>query len=209
MARLLHIQASPRGDQSFSIRLAQAFLQRYAELHPDDIVDTLALFEEDLPLFDAPAAKAKYAVLNGERPAGKEAKVWAEVIAVADRFKAADKLMISAPMWNFSIPYRLKQYIDIIVQPAITFSYSPETGYTGLVTGRPAALLLARGGEYLAGTPSEGYDQQRPYLETILRFIGFADITAVTVQPTLSGAEAADRALMEALPRARVLAEKF
>lgn len=50
-------------------------------------------------------------------------------------------------MWNFGIPYRLKQYIDILVQPGYTFSYSPEQGYTGLVN-KPAAVVYARGGDY-------------------------------------------------------------
>ena len=56
-----------------------------------------------------------------------------------EQFVNADKFLLAIPMWNFGIPYRLKQYLDVILQPGYTFSFSPETGYSGLVTGKPAA----------------------------------------------------------------------
>ena len=51
-------------------------------------------------------------------------------------------------MWNFGIPYILKHYIDLIVQPGLTFSFSPSEGYKGLVTGKPVTVVYARGGAY-------------------------------------------------------------
>ena len=56
-------------------------------------------------------------------------------------------------MWNFSIPYRLKHYLDIIIQPTYTFSYTPETSYQGLVTGKPIFIAYARGGAISDGFP--------------------------------------------------------
>jgi FMN-dependent NADH-azoreductase len=47
-------------------------------------------------------------------------------------------------MWNFGIPYVLKHYIDILVQPGDIFSYPPDTGYSGHVTGKPVMLVCAR-----------------------------------------------------------------
>jgi len=91
-------------------------------------------------------------------------------------------------MWNFSIPYRLKQYIDIIVQPGFTFTFDADKGYSGLVKGKPLQLLLASGGEYPDGTPMAAFDFQKPYLEMIFRFIGFTDIRSLRVEGTLSPA---------------------
>ena len=78
---------------------------------------------------------------------GDAAKVWKGVERVIEAFKSADKYVFSVPMWNFGIPWRLKQYIDILVQPGSTFRYDEE-GYRGLVTGKRAFLAYARGGEY-------------------------------------------------------------
>jgi len=210
MGALLHIQASPRGDRSASTRVARAFLARYGQAHPDDMIETLDLFSGEIPEFEAPEAAAKYGVMAGQEPRDEAARAWKRVVRVIDHFKAADKIVIAAPMWNFSIPYQLKRYIDVIVQPGLTFTYSPAEGYRGLVTGRPAMLILARGGEYPAGSETAAYDMQRPYLELILRFIGFERINTILVEPTLmQGPEVAERKVEEAIARAEAAAEAF
>ena len=113
-------------------------------------------------------------------------------------------------MWNFGIPYRLKQYIDILVQPGYTFSYSPETGYKGLLTGKPLLAVYARGGEYPAGNPAEAFDMQTKYLQLILGFIGFTNIRSVIVEPTLQGsAEAIEAKVQQAAIGAKKIAENF
>ncbi len=184
MARVLHIVASPRAE-SFSTRVADAFLRTYGRSNPRDAVETFDLFKADIPPFTAPQAKAKYAVLAGQAPTSEAEVAWQGVIKVINHFKRFDKYVLSSPMWNFNIPYRLKQYIDIIVQPGMTFSYSPDKGYTGLITGKPLMLILARGGNYGPGNPCDTYDFQESYLRGIFGFIGFTSIKSVYIQGTL------------------------
>jgi FMN-dependent NADH-azoreductase len=209
MAKVLHIQASPRGERSYSRRAAEAFLKGYLSAHPGDTVETLDL-AGDIPEFGGAAISGKYRILHGEALAKEETDAWKVVLDEIERFKGADKIVISAPMWNFGIPYRLKQYFDVIVQPGSTFSYSPDTGYSGLVTGKPALLVLARGGEYAPDTPSAAYDQQKPYLEGILGFIGFTNVGSIMIEPTMMGGpEVAQRKLDEAIVEARERAKNF
>ncbi len=40
MARLLYIESSPRKQRSKSIRVANAFLEKYRESHPTDEIET-------------------------------------------------------------------------------------------------------------------------------------------------------------------------
>lgn len=212
MATVLHIVASPRGKQSYSTTVARALLESYRDANPEDTIETLDLFSDEIPPFRTPEAKAKYRVLGGQEVAEDDeaARAWRPVIETIDRFKSADKVVVSSAMWNFSIPYRLKQYIDVIVQPGLTFSYSPESGYTGLVTGRPAVLVLARGGNYAEGTGFEDYDAQRSYLEQILGFMGFEDIRTVVIQPTLMGGEeAAGKSFAAAVEKANELGSRL
>lgn len=206
MPTLLYIQTSPRGQESFSIRAAGAFLEEFCPRHPQWRVDHIDLASDNIPPFNAPAAKAKYTVMNGQAPADRAGWAWKDVFNLIDRFKLADAYLISSPMWNYGVPYRLKQYIDNLVQPGLTFSYSPQTGYKGLVTGKPAVLMLARGGSYGSDPAS---DFQRPYLEMILRFIGFTDIRTVLIEPTLAGPELAEKALQQAIVQARELARNI
>jgi FMN-dependent NADH-azoreductase len=109
-------------------------------------------------------------------------------------------------MWNFGIPYKLKHYIDLLVQPGLTFSFSPEAGYKGLVTGKPVVAIYARGGAYGPGSGGEGYDQQSSYLKQILGFIGFTDIKEIFVEPTLASPTSKDEAISRANKKADALA---
>ncbi|MDE1170081.1 MAG: NAD(P)H-dependent oxidoreductase [Verrucomicrobium sp.] len=205
MSKILHIVASPRGARSASRAVAEKFLEARLAARPGATVETLDLWQANLPEFDGPALEGKYAILHGQPHTPEQARAWAAVTALADQLKAADQYVFSLPMWNFGIPYKLKQWIDIVVQPGLTFSYSPETGYTGLVTGKKALAVYARGGAYGPGTGAEGYDAQSAYLKQVLGFIGVTDVQDFFVEPTLGGPEA----LAAATQKAGALAAAF
>ena len=188
MSRLLYIESSPRKDRSASIEVAQSFLEEYSKAYPGDTVESIDLWNTELPSFDGDTINAKYAVLHGEKHNESEINAWNPVEQLIDTFKNADKYLLSLPMWNFGIPYKLKHYLDILIQPGYTFSFSPDKGYNGLVTGKPVVLVYARGGAYGSGTETEGLDFQKKYMELALGFIGFTDIKSVVVEPTLMSA---------------------
>jgi FMN-dependent NADH-azoreductase len=50
--RLLNIQASPRGAQSVSIALPMAFLEAFQAINPAVEIDTLNVWDGNLPEFD-------------------------------------------------------------------------------------------------------------------------------------------------------------
>lgn len=207
MSKLLYIKASPRGERSYSVRVADAFVDACRKNNPDTEVEVLNLFEADLPAFDGATLQAKYAILHGENPTAKEKKAWEVVERIINCFKTADVYVLAVPMWNFGISYRLKQYIDIITQPTYTFSYSPEKGYKGLVTGKPLFAAYARGGEYPADSEM---DFQKKYVDVAMGFIGFTDIRSVIVQPTLAGGkETARQRLDEAIEQALTYAREI
>ena len=210
MSRLLYLQTSPRGKRSYSNRVGDAFAKAYRKSHSADEVVTVNLFEKDLPPFDGPAVQAKYALLQGQEHTVEERGIWKQVEAVIEEFLAADKYLVAAPMWNFSIPYRLKLYVDNLVQPGYTFSFSPEQGYQGLVTGKPLCFVLSRGGAYTGNVDAEALDLQKRYLETIFGFIGFTDIRFILVESTLAGGpDVAEETLQAAVQQANEWAVGF
>jgi FMN-dependent NADH-azoreductase len=210
MSTLLYIQASPRAGRSHSIAVADAFVEVYRGNNPADEIVTLDVFKRNLPPFDGLAVQAKYTILHGQKHTQEELDAWKAVEAIIEEFKSADKYVVATPMWNFGIPYRLKHYIDILVQPGYTFSYSPEEGYKGLITGRPAFIAYARGGEYPPGTEYETFDLQKRYLELILGFMGFTDIRSIVVELTLMGGPEVAKAKREAaIEKAKQMAKDF
>ena len=147
--------------------------------------------------------------MHGKDHSQKDKEVWGRVVGVIEQFKSADKYVFAVPMWNFSIPYRLKQYIDIIVQPGYTFGVT-QAGYEGMVKNKPVFIAYARGGEYKPGSPAEAFDLQKRYLELILGFMGFTDIRSVVVEPTLAaGPDTAKVKIIAAIEKAKQLAAEF
>jgi FMN-dependent NADH-azoreductase len=206
MSKILHIISSPRGERSASLTVAKTFLEAYAVKNPGDQIETLDLWKTSLPEFDGAALDAKYAVSGGQSFTPDQEAAWKSVVKIADHFKSADKYVISLPMWNFSIPYKLKHYIDVLVQPGLTVSFTPESGYKGMVTGKPLVTIYARGGDYGPGSGAEGYDLQTKYLRQILGFIGFTDIKEILVEGTASGK---DGALDKGKTKAKEVAAAF
>lgn len=206
MSTLLYIQASPRGARSKSVAVAGAIAEAYQQQHPDGTIITRNIFNEKLPAIDGYTLQAKYAILTGRDYIPEERAAWKAVEEIITDFTAADAYLFAVPMWNFGIPYRLKQYIDIIVQPGYTFSYSPDEGYSGLLTGKKAAVVYARGSAY--STPETApMDFQKPYLELILPFIGITTITPQIVEPTLAaGSQEAARVIEQARVQAAAVA---
>lgn len=210
MSKILYIKASPRAGFSYSVKVADAFLETYKSKNLKDEIMTLDIFKKDMPTFDGFTLQAKYAILNGKEHTKEEKNAWSAVENAVNEFKSADKYLFAIPMWNFGIPYRLKQYFDVIVQPGYTFSFSPQEGYKGLVTGKPVVCVYARGGEYAHGTQAEGLDLQKKYMDIILGFIGFKDVRSIIVEPTLAGGpQVAAKKQEEAINNARKIAEKF
>jgi FMN-dependent NADH-azoreductase len=210
ISRLLYIQASPRVERSHCIAVADAFVEGYRQKHADDEVVTLNVFEASIPDFDGPAVQAKYTILHGKPHSNAEKQVWKNIEEVIEQFTSADKYVLAVPMWNFSIPYRLKQYIDLLVQPGYTFGYSEDTGYQGLVTEKPLLVVYARGGAYPAGSEAEAFDLQRTYIELIFGFMGFENIRSVFVEPTLQGGpDVAAEKRREAIDKVKEIAVNF
>lgn len=190
MTKLLHIHASPKGEYSACGQMADVFLDAYRSLQPDDEIETLSLFECDLPEFGYDETTAKFAPIFGDDLNKRQEEKWQVILDMIAHFDSGDKLLISTPMWNGSIPYRLKHYIDILVQPLVSFGADMETGeHFGLLRDRPVQFILTRS-SVPVGDP---FDHQLPYLKSIFDFIGIKD-HRVIVAPSTTQPTAEDRA---------------
>jgi len=208
MSKLIYIESSPRKDRSTSSEVARSFIAAFQGADAKNEIEKLDLWSLQLPEFDGDRINAKYKVLHGESPTNAEAKAWDEISTIVALFKDADSYLFSIPMWNFSIPYKLKHFIDVITQPGLTFSFSPETGYQGLLTGKPCTVIYSRGGEY-SSVENSVVDFQKTYIEMFLGFIGFQDIKTILIEPTLTDTESKERILSTAKDQAIAFAKQL
>jgi FMN-dependent NADH-azoreductase len=113
--------------------------------------------------------------------------------------RAADTIVIGAPMYNFGITTGLRAWFDHVLRAGETFSYS-EAGPQGLLTGKRVIVIESRGGLYSEG-PGSAVDFQEPYLRHLLNFIGITDVTFVHAEKIGFGPEARAAALAGAKAR--------
>jgi FMN-dependent NADH-azoreductase len=206
MPTLLHIEASPRKTRSASLDVAHAYIDAYRATHPDHTVDVLDLWSIDLPEFDGVALDAKYAEMSNTPLNEAQQRAWTSIRQLAQRLHDADTLLFSVPLWNFSIPYKLKHFIDVVSQGGILFSVD-ERGLNGLLKNKKAVVMYARGLDFSmdSSTPAHTFDFQRPYMEAWLRFIGVTEVESVIVEKTLFGPEVDHAARQAARDRAVAL----
>ncbi|MEY8880854.1 FMN-dependent NADH-azoreductase [Donghicola sp. XS_ASV15] len=205
MTKLLYVAASPRGTNSQSGKLADAYLDARLAGEPELVVDRLDLWSADLPEFDGDKAAAKMTFFGLGQMDAPQQTAWDQIVAITQRFTDADEYVFSVPMWNGGIPYKLKQYIDIITQPGLLFGFDPEAGYSGLLEGKTAQVFYTSG-VYAPGAPAKyGADFHATYLDWWLNFIGVTQVNVTRFQPSLLTADPqGDQA--KAISRAREMA---
>ncbi|MFC3943376.1 FMN-dependent NADH-azoreductase [Pseudomonas gingeri NCPPB 3146 = LMG 5327] len=211
MTTLLHIECSPRKHRSASLEAAHGFIERYRHHRPATEVMTLDLWSEPLPDLDQPAMDAKYAALAGLALSPEQAKAWQRLEALGAPLLKADLIVLSVPLWNFGIPYKLKHFIDLVSHKGILFEFSPERGLEGLLGGRIAVVTYARGLDFSAqsATPAERFDFQKPYVEAWLQFVGITEVHSVTVEKTLLGQDMDEASRRAGAEQAHALADRL
>lgn len=191
MSRVLVIESSARKEGSVSRQLTTEFLANWKAAHPDDEIVVRDLANEPVPHLDID-------LLGGwTKPAGQQSEAEKAALARSERLTAellgADVLVLAAPMYNFAIPSTLKAWLDHVLRAGVTFKYT-ENGPQGLLTGKRAFVLTARGGIY-AGSP---LDHQEPYLRQALGFIGIHDVSFIHAEGLNMGGDFLQQGLARA-----------
>ena len=180
--KLLEIQSSPRGKSSDSISLTQSFIEARKADNGSLVVDSLNVWHEQLPEFDSDAIGAKYKAVKHETMTEAESNVWERIQLLIQRFQNADRIVLGTPMWNFGLPYKLKQLIDLVAQRNYLFTYDGKQ-YGPLLHVEKAIVVCTRGSRFLEGTPipPSRFDHQATYLDFWLRLVGVRDLRSVVV----------------------------
>jgi FMN-dependent NADH-azoreductase len=186
MATILHIDASPRGERSFSRNLTKEFVGAWQQAHPNDRIDYLDLGHAIIPPVNEAWIAAAFSHTERTPEMQQALKLSDELI---DQFIAADYYILGVPMYNFNVPANFKAYLDQILRVNRTFTAS-AAGYEGLVTQRKMAIVTARGGSFPANTPMAAFDHQEPFLRTAFGLIGITDLTFIHADNLGSGSEA-------------------
>ena len=124
-----------------------------------------------------------------------------------EQFLDADKYVFVTPLWNFTIPPKMKAYLDNICIVNKTFKYT-EKGPVGLLHDKKAVHIQARGGVYSSG-PLVELELGDRYLNTILSFIGITQKQSIFVEGMNATPDKADEIKAIAISKAKEVAKRF
>ncbi len=176
MPTLLHLDSSPMGEASISRHLTAEFVRDWQQAHAGGQVLRRDLMATDITPITAEWVGAAYT------PAEARSDAQRALLAPSDEFiaelRAADEYVFGVPMHNFTVPAKLRLWIDLVARVNETFSYAsgaPE----GLLKGKRATLVVASGGLYGEGAAYASYNFVDPYLRTLFGFLGVTDVRLV------------------------------
>jgi FMN-dependent NADH-azoreductase len=175
MKNILYVISSPSGENSVSIKLGNAIVEKLLSEYPGSKVTEINVAKNPFPHLEENLIKA---TRSSAAPSDDEALKRSD--EAVHQVKESDIIVVGMPLFNFGIPSTLKSWLDNVVRPGVAFTYS-EKGVQGLITNKQVYLAVASGAIYSEG-PMKNFDFGAPYLEKVFNFIGVTDITTVRAE---------------------------
>lgn len=179
MKHILHLMSSIQGNQSYSIKLGNAIVEKIQKKYPNSMVEELNLAENEIPHLNPDSLRNLFSPPNLLNEEQKESIRFSDDLL--KQLFTADIIVIGAPLYNFTIPSTLKAWIDHITRPGVTFGYSEDGRPIGMVTEKKVYVAMTSGGVYSEG-PGKSNDFVVPYLQAFLGFLGMSDLTAIRAE---------------------------
>ncbi len=178
MKHLLKIDTSTRANDSHSRDLANRYEKHWKAMHADTAVTYRDLAQTNIPHVTQSFIGAMFT------PTDNRDGNMNETLALSNKLiaelKKASTVLLSVPMFNFSVPSVLKAYIDNVSRVGETFNMD-ESGFTGLLTGKKLVICAAYGAEF---SQMKSMDFVEPYLKSLFGFLGFTDIEYYVIEGT-------------------------
>ena len=188
MKTIFRLDASIRNDGSVSRAIANTLQSALASELGDSVVVHREIGLTPLPSTAWAASAFSGYVPEAEHTAEqKQARALASELA--DELVDADAYIFAVPLYNFGVSQHFKAWVDLL----LTEPRFPPGGQR-ILEGRPAYLVIARGGGYAPGTPRHGWDHATGWLTRILAdVLGLnvevieSELTLADVNPAMAG----------------------
>jgi FMN-dependent NADH-azoreductase len=201
--RVLHIIASPRGERSRSRSVADHFVRHLV----DAKVEELDLWTEELPELDGAMLESRYRLIRGEKVERGFEPRWSELRTRVAYLLSFDVWLFSTPMWNFGLPYRLKHYLDLVIQPTMAFTNDESGAITAHGTDKVAVLIGAGALDIQPGSALAELDFSVTHLAQCLRvYFGVPEVHEIRAVPTFGDERTVEHAMTNARLHAHALA---
>jgi FMN-dependent NADH-azoreductase len=180
MPSIFRLDASIRAEGSVTRSIANSLQSTLISALGDaDVI------HRDIGLSPLPSTAWAGAVTGPHAPADQQAPFQREGMALAAELAAelaaADAFLFAVPFYNFGVSQHFKTWVDLILtQPQFAL------GTDIAIKGKPAQLVVARGGGYGPGTPRHGWDHGTDWYKRVLADIWQLDLEVIECELTLA-----------------------
>jgi FMN-dependent NADH-azoreductase len=178
MTTIFRLDASIRNEGSVTRAVATSLENALLADTPDARVLRRDLGRAPLPSPAWANALGGFLIPEGERSA-EQLEALALASDLGDELALADAFIFAIPMYNFGVPPHVKAWIDMLIADPRFSTRSAKP-----IAGKPAYLVIARGGTYGPGTPREGWDHATDWLKLIFGTIWGLDLTVIETELT-------------------------
>lgn len=194
--QVLRVDSSIFGSNGHSSQLSDHLIEKLKQDGPVNIVKR-DLNAEPLPHLTLDIVNA---IGTAENERDTQQREWAEKAdQVIAEVKQADIIILTAPMYNFSVPSSVKAWMDYLARAGETFRYT-EHGPEGLLTNKKVFVVSSRGGLHFG----KASDTQTDFVNTFLNFVGLSDIEWIYAEG-LAMSDHKDQSITEAKQRIQAL----
>ncbi|AGZ42899.1 FMN-dependent NADH-azoreductase [Actinoplanes friuliensis] len=190
MSTVFRLDSSIRGEGSVTRAVADTL---ESALVAD--LDGAAVLRREIGLTPLDAAAWGLSAFAGYVPedqrSPEQVKAMALATELADELVAAEAYVFAVPFYNFGVSQHVKAWVDLLMTEP---RFAPGTQS---IAGRPAFLVIARGGGYGAGTPREGWDHATAWLTRVFSDIWGLDLQIIESELTLADVNPAMAELRE------------
>ncbi|KAK1939347.1 FMN-dependent NADH-azoreductase [Phytophthora citrophthora] len=148
--------------------------------NPENVlnIEECDVWSSNMPKFDRETMSRVWKARHGSEDVA-DLEAFRPIKELAEQMLRADFLVITSPVWNFSVPYALKQYIDCVVQAGLTFHDKDDEGPSRpYFRGKPLIVISSSGGK----APPAHEDYVFPFLSRIFAMCGFDDAHRVAIE---------------------------
>eukprot|EP01121_Diplochlamys_sp_Union-15-3_P014846 TRINITY_DN4799_c0_g1_i1.p1 TRINITY_DN4799_c0_g1~~TRINITY_DN4799_c0_g1_i1.p1 ORF type:complete len:198 (-),score=25.49 TRINITY_DN4799_c0_g1_i1:4-573(-) len=138
------------------------------------------VWDWDLATKREESIEMKYAFLSNKMN-GEQQELYDKIKHHKEWLHTFSEIYVGVAMHNFAINVNFKNYIDILVQPGICFTYVDRKP-VGLMKNNPWNFVVAGGGNYLRGDD----DYLIPWVKKSFDFCGIDNLKFLAVTGTLS-----------------------
>ncbi len=178
---LFRLDASIRSVGSTSRAIADIVEESWREDNADASVSRRSVGIEPIPATAwADSVTAQRGAPESMSTRQKEAVALATTLA--DELLDADAFLFAVPLYNFGVSQHFKTWVDLVITDP---RFASSAGQP--LKGRPAVLVVVRGGAYGPGTPREGWDHASGWMRRILEDVWGLDLRVVESEFTLVG----------------------